>query len=155
MSYITLAEIVKRWFYKRNAFRTEQVLIPKRRFFYISKNTRLLQDITSVICLRDESEISFDSLFEDLRGSLSYPIDTNHVLKEIQHLRRNNLISIDWSNRVIEREGPLKEYVDKRIINSKMWPVMIEDWKKIYNFIKAKYNSVNEDYQDLFSQKEQ
>ncbi len=65
-AYLFLSEIVKRWFYKRYAFRIEQALVPRRKGFYLSKNARLVQDIAAVVCLRQENEISLDSLIEDL-----------------------------------------------------------------------------------------
>ena len=120
-TYLVLAEVVKRWFYKRHSYRIEQVLIPKRRVLYLSRNARLVQDIVAVVCLRSESEISFDSLLEDLARSLSYPIDSDQVLQNLQHLRRGGLVSVDWHQRVIKREGPMKEYVTNRVVASEMW----------------------------------
>lgn len=152
-SYIAVGEVVKRWFYKRNTYRVEQILTPKRRFFYISRNARLLQDIASVVCLRVDSEISFDSLFGDLADSLNYPIDKEQVLQNIQHLQNGGLISIDWRNRLIKRESQIKEYITKRIVPSRMWPLLINDWIKINRIIKVKYGEANEEYQELLLSK--
>jgi cation transport ATPase len=88
VTYLFLAEIVKRWFYKRYAFRLEQVLIPKRKAFYLSRNARLVQDIAAVVCLREENEISIDSMLDDLARSLNYPVDLDKVYQNLQHLRR-------------------------------------------------------------------
>ena len=150
-AYLVLAELVKRWFYKRHAYRIEQVLIPKRRAFYLSRNARLVQDIAAVICLRSENEISFDSLIEDLSRSLSYPIDSDQVLQNLQHLRRGGLISVDWHARLIKREGPMKEYIKKRVVASEMWSILLEDWLKIARAINDKYGAVNQEYQELLS----
>jgi hypothetical protein len=127
------------------------VLIPKRKALYLSRNARLVQDIAAVICLHPENEISFDTLQEDLFRSLSYPIDSDLVLQNLQHLRRGGLISVDWHARIIKREGPMKEYVTNRIASSEMWPLLVEDWLKIYRTINAKYSKVNEEYQELLS----
>jgi hypothetical protein len=150
-----LAEAVKRLFYKRHAYCTEQVLIPKRRTFYLSRNARLVQDIAAVICLQSENEISFDSLLNDLSRSLSYPIDSDQVLQNLQHLRRGGLISVDWHGRLIMREGPMKEYVTKRVFASEMWPMLLDDWLRINREIQQKYGEVNTEFQELLSPRQQ
>ncbi len=147
--YLGLAEAVKGLFFKRHAYRIEQVLIPKRRALYLSRTARLVQDLAAVICLRLENEISFDSLMEDLSRSLSYPIDSDQVLQNLQHLRRGGLISVDWHKRLITREGPMKEYIKKRIVASEMWPTLLEDWLKIARDINDKYGAINQEYQEL------
>lgn len=149
VSYLGVAELAKRWFYKRNAYRVEQALIPKRRPFYLNRNVRLVQDITAVVCLRPENEISLDSLLDDLSSSIRYPFTSDQVLQNLQYLRRGGLISIDWRKRIIKREGAIKEYVTKRIVTSEMWPLLLDDWLKIYHGINVKYGNVNEDYQEL------
>ena len=153
-TYLVLAELVKRWFYKRNSYRLEQVLIPKRRALYLSRNARLVQDVVAVVCLRSESEISFESLLEDLSRSLSYPFDSEQVPQNLQHLRRAGLVSIDWHRRVIKREGPMKEYVMKRVAAGEMWPVVFEDWLRIGRAVENRYGSVNAEYQELLSAKQ-
>ncbi len=150
-AYMLLAEVVKRYFYKHHAYRIEQVLAPKRRALYLSRNARLVQDIAAVICLSPEPELSFDSLQDDLSRSLSYPIDSDLVLQNLQHLRRGGLITVDWHRRIIKREGPMKEYVTKRIVDSDMWSLLLEDWIRIYRAINAKYGKVNEEYLELLS----
>jgi P-type Mg2+ transporter len=150
-SYMVLAEIVKRWFYRHHAYRVEQILIPKRRAIYMSRNARLVQDIVAVVCLNPQNEVSFDNLIADLSGSVSYPIDADQVLQNLQHLRRGGLISVDWHQRIIKREGPMKEYVIKRVAASEMWPMIIDDWLRINRVITDKAGSVNPEYQDLIS----
>ena len=99
VTYLFLAEVVKKWFYKRHAFRIEQALVPKRKTFYLSRGARLVQNVAAVVCLREENEISFDSLLEDLSGSLNYPIDSDRVYQSLQYLRRGGLIDVDWHKR--------------------------------------------------------
>ncbi len=154
-AYLVLAEGVKRWFYKHNSYRIEQVLIPKRRVLYLSRNARLVQDIVAVVCLRAEVESSFDSLVEDLARSFSYPVDSDQVLQSLQHLRRGGLINIDWHRRVIKREGPMKEYVLKRVAASENWGIVLEDWLKIHKALQEKYGEVNAEYLELLSPKQQ
>jgi len=155
VAYLFLAEVVKKWFYSRHAFRIEQVLVPKRKTLYLSRNARLVQDIVAVVCLRSESEISFDSLLEDLSGSLSYPVDSDQVLQNLQHLRRGGLITVDWHQRLIKREGPMKEYVTKRVVTSEMWSTILDDWLRINRTIQEKHGGVNPDFKDVLSPRQQ
>jgi P-type Mg2+ transporter len=148
-AYLFLAEVVKHWFYKRYAFRLEQVLIPKRKAFYLSRNARLVQDIAAVVCLREENEISIDSMLDDLARSLIYPVDLDRVYQNLQHLRRGGLIDIDWSKHVIKRTGPVKEYITKQVMNSPIWPLITDDWLNINRAIQAKYGKINADFQDI------
>ncbi|MCW4010564.1 MAG: magnesium-translocating P-type ATPase [Candidatus Bathyarchaeota archaeon] len=150
-AYLALAEVVKRWFFKRHAYRIEQVLIPKRRAFYLSRNAKLVQDIIAVICLRSENEISFDSLIDDLSSSLNYPVTSDLIFQNLQHLRRGGLISVDWHRRLIKREGPMKEYVTKHVVDSEMWPKVLEDWLRLNQLIQLKYGEVNGEFQDFLN----
>ena len=149
--YLFLAEVVKKWFYKRHAYRIEQALVPKRKTFYLSKSARLVQDVAAVVCLREENEISFDSLIEDLSRSLNYPIDSDRVYQSLQYLRRGGLIDVDWHRRTIKRTVPIKEYITKRIATSATWPLVYDDWLRINRAIQDKYGKANPDFQDLFS----
>jgi hypothetical protein len=149
--YLFLAEAVKKWFYKRHAFRIEQALVPKRKTFYLSKSARLVQDVAAVVCLREENEISFDSLLEDLSRSLNYPIDSDRVYQSLQYLRRGGLIDIDWHSRIIKRTAPIKEYITKRVATSATWSLVYDDWLRINRAIQDKYGKANPDFQDLFS----
>ena len=108
-AYLALAETVKKLFYKRHAFRIEQSLVPKRKTRFLSSSTRLTIDVLAVVCLRVESEISLDSLVDDLSRSLNYPIDADRVYQSLQYLRRGGLIEVDWHKRLIKRG------TDKRI----------------------------------------
>jgi DNA-binding PadR family transcriptional regulator len=148
VTYLFLAEAAKRWFYRRHSFRIEQVLIPKRRALYLSVDARLAQDIAAVVCLRQENEISLDSLLEDLK-SLNYPIDPDRVYQNLQHLRRGGLIEVDWHNRLIKRTGPIKEYITKQVATSELWPLIFDDWLNLNRAIQQKYGGANPDFQDL------
>jgi hypothetical protein len=151
--YLFLAETAKRWFYSRHAFRIEQPLIPRRKALYLSRTARLVQDIAAVICLHPENEISFDSLLGDLSRSLSYPIESEQVLQNLQYLRRSGLISVDWNRRTIKRESSMKEFVLKRVAAGTTWPMVIDDWLKISRTIQEKYGQINPEYQDLLNPK--
>jgi len=154
-TYLVLAELVKRLFYKRHSYRIEQVLIPKRRAaLYLSRITRLVQDIVAVICLRVEDEVSIDSLLQDLTSSVNYPFSSDEVVQNLHHLRRAGLISIDWHRRIINREKPMKEYVTKRVMTNEMWTTIIEDWRKTNKTIQDKHGKVNAEYQELLFQKQ-
>jgi hypothetical protein len=150
VTYLLLAEVAKRWFYKRHAYRIEQALVPKRKTTYLSVNRRQALDIAAVVCLRQENEISVDSLVGDLK-SLNYPIDSDRVYQNLQYLRRGGLIEVDWHKRVIKRSGPIKEYVTKRVVASEIWPLVFDDWLVINRVIQQKYGQTNPDFQDLFA----
>ena len=149
-----LAEVVKRWFYKRHAFRIEQTLVPKRKTRYLSGSARLIQDVAAVVCLRPENEISLDSMIDDLSRSLNYPIDADRVYQSLQYLRRGGLVEVDWHERVIKRTGPIKEYITKRVAANGMWALVYDDWLRINSVIQEKYGKSNPDFQDLLSPKQ-
>jgi Mg2+-importing ATPase len=154
VAYLGVVEVVKRWFYKRNAYRVEQVLVPKKRGLYLSRTARLVQDIVAVICLRVEEEITIDSLIEDLTRSLNYPINPDVVAQNLAHLRRTGLISIDWHKRTIKRQGTVKEYVTRIVVAQTIWPMVYEDWVRINKAIQDHYGEVNAEYAELLMQKQ-
>jgi Mg2+-importing ATPase len=147
-SYLLLAEAVKVWFYKRNAYRLEQVLVPKRTV-YVTRTAKLMQDMIAVISLRAEEEFPIESLTEDLNSALSYPINSTQMARNLQYLRRSNLISVDWRKRTIKREKALKEYVKKSIVASPAWASTSDDWRKINLILLNKHDAVNPEYQDI------
>ena len=65
-------------------------------------------------------------LIEDLNITVTYPIDPDQVAKNLQHLRRTGLVSVDWHNRTIKREKALKEYVTNNVLAGEMWPTIAE-----------------------------
>jgi Mg2+-importing ATPase len=148
-AYAVLAETVKRWFYKRYGHRVEQVLVPKRKTIYLSRKAKFMQDIVAVLSLRFEDEVSIDSVIEDLKSVLNYPLNSEEMVRNLQHLRRSGLVNIDWQRRTIKREKPLKEYVEKNIVKSEMWSTLAEDWRRISGAIQNKRGNVNAEYQAL------
>ena len=148
-AYAVLAETVKRFFYKRYGHRVEQVLVPKRKTIYLSRKAKFMQDMVAVVSLRFEDEISIDSLIEDLKSALNYPLNSEEMVRNLQHLRRSGLVSLDWQRRTIKREKPLKEYVEKNIVKSEMWSTLAEDWRRISGAIQNKRGNVNAEYQVL------
>lgn len=111
----------------------------------------MVQDTAAVICLRPENEISFNSLIQDLTGSLNYPIETDRVYQSLQYLRRGGLIEVDWHNQVIKRIPSIKEYITKQVIPSKTWSLAINDWLRINRAIQEKYGETNPEFQDLLT----
>ncbi len=155
-AYAFLAETVKRWFYKHNAHRVEQVLVPKRKtVFSLSRMAKLVQDTTAVISLRSEAEISIESLIEDLRSVIKYPMDSERVVQNLQHLRRAGLITIDWQRRTIKRQPILKEYIKKNVQNNRLWASVSQDWREINFILQSKYSTSNVEYQDMLDSNRQ
>ncbi len=148
LAYLVLAEGVKIWFFKRNAYRLEQVLVPKRTF-YVNRTTKLMQDMIATVSLKVEDEFTIESLTDDLNSAITYPINSNQIARNLQYLRRSGLISVDWNKRTIKREKALTEYVKKSIIAGPMWQSIREDWRKIHNLILSKHGEVNPDYQQI------
>ena len=146
--YLATTEIVKIWFYKRNAYRLEQILVPKRTL-YVTKTAKLMQDMIATISLRLFDEFSIESLNDDLNTAIKYPINSSQMARNLQYLRRSGLISVDWNKRVIKREKSLEEYVKKSIIGGPLWPSISEDWRKIHNIILEKHGEVNPEYQEI------
>jgi Mg2+-importing ATPase len=146
-SYILVTELVKTWFYKRNAYRIEQILVPKRAI-YVTRTAELMQDMIAAISLRAEDEISIDSLTDDLNSAVAFPINSNHMARNLQYLRRSNLISVDWHKRTIKRESALEDYVKHSIMTSPNWSSTGEDWRKINDILRSKHGEVNTEYQD-------
>jgi P-type Mg2+ transporter len=147
VSYILVAEAVKALFYKRNAYRLEQVLAPKRAF-YVPRSTELMQDMIAAISLRAEEEFSIESLSEDLHSAVAFPINTSQMVRNIQYLRRSNLISVDWHNRTVKREPALHDYVTNSVMAAPTWSSVGADWRKINLILLNKHGKVNEEYQD-------
>ena len=109
--------------------------------------------MVAVLSLRLENEISIDSLLEDLNSVITYPINSNQMLRNLQHLRRAGIINVNWHTRMIKREKPLNEYVKKNVIESDMWPTIAEDWIKISASIQNRRGAVNAEYQERILQK--
>jgi hypothetical protein len=85
---------------------------------------------------------------------LNFPVDSDRVYQNLQHLRRGGFIDVDWHNRVIKRTGPIKEYITKQVVSSPMWPKVVDDWLIISKSIQEKYGATNPDFQDIFMPKQ-
>lgn len=147
-SYLMIAELVKAWFYKRHSYRLEQILVPKRSF-YVPRTTELMQNMIAAICLRAEDEISIDSLTDDLTASITFPINSKQLTRNIQYLRRSGLISLNWRTRTIKRERALSDYVKRSIMTSPTWGTVGPEWAKINAIIANKHSDVNAEYQAM------
>jgi magnesium-transporting ATPase (P-type) len=150
-AYALLAEIVKRWFYKHNAQRIEQVLVPKRDTIYSGRAARFMQEMVAVLSLRSDEEFSIESFTSDLNSALNYPINMNEMARNLQYLRRSNLITVDWNKRTIKRENTLKEYVRRNIMSGPGGAATSEDWRKISAVLLTKWGKVNMEYQELLT----
>ena len=53
---------------------------------------RATQDIVAILRLRPESEISTDSLLNNLKGIMVYPIDSDQVIRNLHHVRATDLL---------------------------------------------------------------
>ncbi|MEM1602172.1 MAG: HAD-IC family P-type ATPase, partial [Candidatus Bathyarchaeia archaeon] len=145
-AYLTLVEAAKKWFYRRYGHRLEQVLMPSRGIrLYLSRTMRVTQDIIAMIYLRYEDEISIRSLISDFEYAAAYPISPEEIYHSLQHLRRAGLISIDWRDGKIRREKAMKDYIEKYVL-TELWPKILDDWRSISVFLKAKYGKINQEY---------
>ena len=148
-AYAVLAETVKKLFYKRYGQRVEQVLVPKRKTIYSNNRAaKFMQDMVAVISLRVEDEISIESLTEDLKNVLNYPLNSDYMVQNLQYLRRSGLVSVDWQRRTVKRENALKEYIKKNVLASETWSTKAADWRRICAFIQNQHSAVNSEYQN-------
>ncbi len=147
VSYVLVAEGVKALFYKRNAYRLEQILVPKRAF-YVPRSTELMQDMIAAISLRAEEEFPIESLTDDLNSAIAFPINSNQMARNLQYLRRSNLVSVDWHSRTVKREPALHDYVTQSVMAAPTWSAVGEDWRKINVILLNKHGAVNEEYQE-------
>jgi len=143
LGYTFATEVVKLAYFKK-------LIIPK--IFTVPPVQLRLLDIVTIICLRVENEISIESLLDDLAKTMKYPLKPQQVLNYLHHLRRGGLISINWRERTIIRENAMRDYVMKQV-NSKSWPDIVKNWRKIRSNIKSRHNQVNPEYESLLSTK--
>ena len=154
-AYAVLAETVKKWFYKHNAQRVEQIRVPKRKTIYsVSRTAKIVRDIVAVVSLLPDDEFTVDSLIDDLKNTLPYPISSDQIVKSLNHLRRTDLIGIDWRLRIISRKKPLKEYVRKNIISNASWTATVDDWRRMGTILQNKHNGLNIEYSELLFPKQ-
>jgi len=74
------------------------------------------------------------------------------VLNHLNHLRRAGLISINWREGTIMRQGTMKDYVLKQA-TSTSWPDNAKNWRRIRSKLKSRHNQVNPEYDSLLSTK--
>jgi len=143
LGYTFATEVVKLAYFKK-------LIMPK--IFPVQPVQHRLLDIVAIICLRLESEISIESLLEDLAETMKYPLKPQQVLNYLHHLRRGGLISINWRERTIIRENAMRDYVMMQA-TSKSWPDIVKNWRKIRSALKSRHNQVNPEYGRLLSAK--
>jgi hypothetical protein len=129
-------------------------LVPKRKTVYFSNAARLMQDTVAVISLHAEDQISIDALTEELRSSVDYPVDQDKVVRNLLHLRRSKLISLDWHTRTVKRDKTLKDYVRNKSFAPETWSTVVNDWRKVNNLLQDRYGKVNPEYQEFLFPKE-
>jgi Mg2+-importing ATPase len=146
--YLTMTESLKRVFYKRYAQTLEQMLVPAKGPSLLTPTVRLTQNMVAVICLRPEDEISTDSLIDDLKSIVAYQIDSDHIIRNLHHMRRTGLMDVDWRKGTIKRTSSMKGYVEK-LIKGDLWLRVADDWQRIGSLIQSKYGQVNPEYQKM------
>ncbi|MGA2768525.1 MAG: magnesium-translocating P-type ATPase [Candidatus Bathyarchaeia archaeon] len=146
--YLTMAESMKRVFYKRYGQSLEQILVPAKGPPLLTPTVRLTQNMVAVICLRREDETSIDSLVDDLKSIMAYPVEPDQVTRNLHHMRRMGLVDVDWRKGIIKRKTSMKDYVDK-LIRGDLWPRVADDWQRIGSLVQSKYKQVNPEYQRL------
>ncbi|MEM1549270.1 MAG: magnesium-translocating P-type ATPase [Candidatus Methanomethylicia archaeon] len=145
-AYLALVEAAKSWFYRRYGHRLEQVLMPSRGIgLYLSRTMRVTQDTIAMIYLRHEDEIPINALISDLERAVAYPISPEEIYRSLQYLRRAGLVSVDWREGKIRREKAMKDYVNKYVF-SELWPKILDDWRDISVYLKARYGRINQEY---------
>jgi hypothetical protein len=146
--YLTMTESLKRVFFKRYSQSLEQMLVPAKGPPLLTPTVRLTQDMVAVVCLRPEDEISTDSLIDDLKAIVAYPVDSDQIIRNLHHVRRMGLVDVDWRKGIIQRKPSIKGYVDK-LTKGNLWQRVADDWHRIGSLVQSKYKQVNPEYQRL------
>jgi len=146
--YLTMTESLKRVFYKRYAQSLEQMLVPAKGPPLLTPTVRLTQNMVAITCLRSEDEISIDSLINDLKAVVAYPVDSDQVTRNLHHMQRTGLVDLDWRKGMIKRKPSMKGYVD-RLTKGDLWSRVADDWQRIGSLVQSKYKQVNPEYQRL------
>jgi Mg2+-importing ATPase len=152
IAYFVMVESLKSLFYKRYAQTLEQILVPAKGPPLLTPTVRLTQNMVAAICLRLEGEISVDSLIDDLKGIMAYPIESDQVIRNLHHMLRTGLVDVDWRKSTVNRKPSMKDYVDK-LVKSDLWPRVADDWQRIGSLVQSKYKQVNPEYQELFQRR--
>jgi Mg2+-importing ATPase len=147
-AYFVMVESLKTLFYKRYAQRLEQILVPAKGPPMLTPTVRLTQNIVAALYLHPESEIPTDSLLDELKDIMAYPVESDQVIRNLHHIRRMGLVDVDWRKGVITRKPAMKDYLD-RLIKSDLWSRVADDWQRINVLLHSKYGQVNPEYEKL------
>jgi Mg2+-importing ATPase len=151
--YFAMVESLKRIFYKRYAQRLEQILVPIKGPPILTPTVRLTQNIVAALYLRSEGQITTDSLIEDLRAIVPYPLESDQIIRTLHQMRRTGLIDVDWRKGIVTRAASMKPYVEK-LSKSDIWSRIADDWQRIASLIQSKYKQINPEYQKLLQPKD-
>ncbi len=150
--YITLVEIVKSIFYKRYAYRLEQVIITKKRTDnYVNRTTTLIHTMLLLLLLYPTDTILEDTFLADLNSFVDYSYDSVHVGKAIQYMRRGGLISFDFKKKTITRNDSINNFVKDVLKKDKQWPLLREEWNQAKEFLQTKHHEISKASVNLFS----
>jgi Mg2+-importing ATPase len=152
IAYLTLVETLKRQFYKRYAHRLEQVLVPQKLLPQITSTVRLNQNVVALIGLRFENEITIDSLIDELKASINYPVESEQIIRTLHILRKAGLIETDWRKRIITRKDAVKDYIAKHFAGE-FWKATAGDWQSISSTIQRKHGKLNPEVEKLLKAK--
>lgn len=147
-AYFAMVESLKGLFYRRYGQRLEQILVPAKGPPMLTPTVRLTQNMVAIICLRPETEISIDSLLEDLKTVTAFPIESDNVIRNLHHMRRTGLVDADWRKGIVKRSPAMRDYVEK-LIRSDLWSKVVDDWQRIDSLTQSKYKQVNLECQKL------
>ena len=127
---------MKFYFYKRYAYRVEQVIITKKvPVYYVNKITQLIHTMISLISLYPTDTLQIDRFLNDLNNFSNYSYDSGQIGKAFQYLRRGKLITFDLKGKNMIRKPELTTYFTTILTSDKSWPNIFEEWKRAYVFI--------------------
>ncbi len=147
--YLGLVEIVKYVFYRRFGHVLEPAPIPKREIRQLTPTGRSVQDLVAIISLRSEDKVPVQSLLEDLKGNVTYVVDSDQVITGLHHLRRLGIVEIDWDKSLVRRLPSMKEFVND-LSRGELWSSVADDWRRFGFILRAKYGGTNPEYDKLW-----
>jgi Mg2+-importing ATPase len=149
-AYLALIEIVKVLFYRRHALGLEQSRVPQKGKPYLTPTAGSVQSMIAIMSLRVENEISIDSLLNDLKGIVIYPVDSDQVIHDLHTIRRTGIVEIDWRKGIIKRQATMRNYVTM-LVKGELWAKVKGDWLAACSLVQAKHGKVNQEYQELLA----
>jgi Mg2+-importing ATPase len=151
LTYISLAEAIKRVFYKRYDKYLEQFQYRRRiAKIYYENIQKVTQNLIATICLHEEREIPINTLIEELEDELGEQVDPKQVYRALRHLKNEELISVSWVEGKVKREDKMKEYVNK-IVKRRLNEVAV-NWKTAREVLMKRYSKINQEYMDIIKQ---